>query len=158
MKTFEVFKNGTQQGELKAKNLKEAQDIVFATYGEKREVYEQEDEGTDLFETPELLPDHIKAILDSFDCESLSYSDCETMLAQMEKLGYTFEFGLDAVPFNLCEIENVIAYHRQPTAAEIKFGYGATHYKDFPLSQCTKKDGNYKKWLICPVDGLRYYY
>jgi len=56
---------------------------------------------TDLFETPELLPDNIKAILDSFDCETLSYSDCEMMLAQMEKLGYTFEFGLDAIPFNL---------------------------------------------------------
>jgi len=40
----------------------------------------------------------------------------------------------------------------------IKFGHGAIHYKDFPLSQCTKKDGNYKKWLICPIDGLRYYY
>jgi hypothetical protein len=164
---------------------------------------------TDLFETPELLPDNIKAILDSFDCETLSYQDCETMLAEMEKLGYTFEFGLDAVPFNLriseiylfddwvgnmlnssdyseTEIlsfeehyqnlltfeentnlfidwqsensENVITYHREPTKAEIKFGHGATHYKDFPLSQCTKKDGNYKKWLICPIDGLRYYY
>ena len=114
----------------------------------------------DLFSTPELLPEQIKAILDTFDVETLSYQDCETMLAEMEKLGYTFEFGLDATPFNLriSEIENVITYHRKPTTAEIKFGHGATHYKDFTLSQCTKKDGNYKKWLVCPVDGLRYYY
>jgi hypothetical protein len=62
---------------------------------------------TDLFETPELLPDNIKAILDSFDCETLSYQDCEAMLAEMEKLGYTFEFGLDAVPFNLQISENL---------------------------------------------------
>jgi hypothetical protein len=60
----------------------------------------------DLFSTPELLPEQIKAILDSFDCETLSYQDCQSMLAQMEKLGYTFEFGLDAVPFNLRISEN----------------------------------------------------
>jgi hypothetical protein len=63
-------------------------------------------ETIDLFETPELLPDNIKAILDTFDVETLSYSDCQSMLAQMEKLGYTFEFGLDAVPFNLRISEN----------------------------------------------------
>lgn len=51
-----------------------------------------------------------------------------------------------------------VEYHRQPTKGEIKFGEGATHYKDFTLEQCVKKDGNYKKWLICPIDGLRYYY
>jgi hypothetical protein len=72
---------------------------------------------TDLFETPELLPDHIKAILDTFDVETLSYSDCQSMLAQMEKLGHTFEFGLDAVPFNLRISEN------QPTKVKVKFVY-----------------------------------
>lgn len=55
-------------------------------------------------------------------------------------------------------MENTITYHRNPTAAELKFGHGATHYKDFPMSKCVKKDGNYKKWLVCPIDGLRYYY
>ncbi len=52
-----------------------------------------------------------------------------------------------------------IEYHRNPTPREIKFGEGATHYKDFDKSLCwnTKKDRP-KKWLKCPVDGLRYYY
>lgn len=59
----------------------------------------------DLFDKHELLPNEIKEILDSFDCETLSYSDCEMMLAQMLKLGYTFEFGLDALPFNLRKIQ-----------------------------------------------------
>jgi len=53
---------------------------------------------------------------------------------------------------------NVITYHRKPTPYEIKFGEGATHYKDFKRSQCTKPNGCRKQWLICPVDGLRYYY
>lgn len=51
-----------------------------------------------------------------------------------------------------------ITYFRKPTAWEIKFGYGATHYKEFKREQCSKPDGSFKEWLICPVDGLRYYY
>lgn len=43
MKKFEVYKNGTQQGELEANSLKEAKNIVFATYGEERDVFEVED-------------------------------------------------------------------------------------------------------------------
>lgn len=65
---------------------------------------------TDLFTTPELIPNEIQAILDSFDVETLSYSDCQLMLAQMEENGYTFEFGLDAVPFNLRIKENQLKY------------------------------------------------
>lgn len=42
MKEFEIFKNGTQQGTVKARNLKEAKKEVFATYGEHREVYERD--------------------------------------------------------------------------------------------------------------------
>lgn len=40
MKTFEIYKNGTEQGVVNAKNLKQAERIVFATYGENREVQE----------------------------------------------------------------------------------------------------------------------
>ena len=47
--------------------------------------------------------------------------------------------------------------HRQPTAAEIRFGHGATHYKDFPRELWEKKDGSLKFWTVCPYDGLRYY-
>ena len=50
-----------------------------------------------------------------------------------------------------------ITYHRNPTKAEIKWGAGATHYKDFHPQDCKKMDGTLKKWLVCPFDGLRYY-
>jgi hypothetical protein len=50
-----------------------------------------------------------------------------------------------------------IQYHRDPTKAEIKFGEGATHYKDFELKDCLKSNGDIKQWLICPIDRLRYY-
>ena len=49
-----------------------------------------------------------------------------------------------------------IEYHRKPTPSEIKFGYGATHYKSFDETACTKKDGSIKKRLKCPLDGLIY--
>lgn len=52
--------------------------------------------------------------------------------------------------------EKSIEYHRKPTASEIKFGHGATHYKTFDESMCTTKDGHIKKRLKCPTDGLIY--
>ena len=50
-----------------------------------------------------------------------------------------------------------LTYHRNPTAGEIKFGEGAIHYKDFAYTDCQKDNGDFKTWLICPIDGLRYY-
>ena len=78
--------------------------------------------------------------------------------------------------------------HRNPTQSEIRRGYGATHYKDIPVSlfECFivggkkrfstaceandysnalyKKTGiicgierHVKAWIVCPIDGLRYY-
>jgi len=55
----------------------------------------------DLFTTPEKLPMEILTILDNYNLESMSYVDCQNMLAEMEEKCYTFEFGLDAIPFNL---------------------------------------------------------
>ena len=78
--------------------------------------------------------------------------------------------------------------HRKPTKAEINRGYGATHYKDIPVSlferfivggktEFKTKEGAFlyanaiqkrqgvfvsverqlKNWIVCPIDGLRYY-
>ena len=41
LKEFEIYKNGTEQGSVFAKNKKEAEKIVFATYGEARTVYQK---------------------------------------------------------------------------------------------------------------------
>lgn len=51
-----------------------------------------------------------------------------------------------------------VAYHRPPTSGEIKFGCGATHYRDFPVSQCCHRGTRVlKRWFVAPDDGLRYY-
>lgn len=52
--------------------------------------------------------------------------------------------------------ERIITYSRKPTASEIRFGHGATHYKDFASSACSDKNGRIKKRLKCPIDGLIY--
>lgn len=47
-----------------------------------------------------------------------------------------------------------LTYHRKPTKYEIKLGYGAIHYIDFPYEECLKKDGSIKKRL--KFEGLIY--
>lgn len=63
--------------------------------------------------------------------------------------------------YNDLQIMNshAIQCHRQPTKGEIKFGEGATHYRDFPLSIIGLKKGKamWKNWFIAPDDRLRYY-
>ena len=55
------------------------------------------------------------------------------------------------------DIETV-TYHRPPTQAEIRFGHGATHYRDFPVSEvCHKGTRFLKRWFKAADDGLRYY-
>lgn len=48
-----------------------------------------------------------------------------------------------------------IEYWRNPTAHEIKFGYGAIHWIKVPIESVKKRDGTLKKWFI-GEDGLRY--
>ena len=54
-------------------------------------------------------------------------------------------------------MERIVTYHREPTALEIRQGYGATHYLDVPMSMVMKPDGRLKRWFRSRVDGLRYY-
>lgn len=56
----------------------------------------------DLFETPELIPSDVQAILESFDEESPNtYLELDRLVNELEVIGYTFDFYLDAEPYNL---------------------------------------------------------
>lgn len=57
----------------------------------------------DLFETPELIPTNVQAILESFNEDDFtnSYQDLEILLKLIEPLGYTFDYSLDAEPYGL---------------------------------------------------------
>jgi hypothetical protein len=62
----------------------------------------------DLFESPELLPNNVKAILSTYaDIETekgIQYSDLINMGKELAICGYEFEFYLDCIPFNLKKI------------------------------------------------------
>lgn len=59
----------------------------------------------------------------------------------------------------LVEVSRTVQYHRNPTQAEIRFGHGATHYRDFKFSECYHpKTGLPKKRLKAKDDGLWYTY
>ena len=54
------------------------------------------------------------------------------------------------------DVESV-TYHRPPTRAEIRFGYGATHYRQFSIEECCHANTRrLKAWFVAD-DGLRYY-
>ena len=55
----------------------------------------------DLFEQWDTLPKEVKEILSSFDDLEDSYQECERVLIELKPHGYTFEYQLDGIPFNL---------------------------------------------------------
>jgi hypothetical protein len=57
----------------------------------------------DLFDHPELIPQSVQDVLEKYGSD-LSYIDLENMLKEVEALGYTFEYYLDATPYNLQKI------------------------------------------------------
>lgn len=56
----------------------------------------------DLFEIPELIPSEVQSILETFDENSdNTYFELDRILAEIEPLGYIFDYGLGAEPFGL---------------------------------------------------------
>lgn len=74
-----------------------------------------------------------------------------------------YGFGSKAIRYSMYELideyydeKGDIQAHREPTKAEIKFGYGATHYASFSRSECIGKNGKIKKWFKSHRDNLTY--
>jgi hypothetical protein len=65
----------------------------------------------DLFETPSKLPKKVKAILSRYnDLEmerGIQYADLIQMGKEMAIYGYSFDFYLDCVPYNLQKINQL---------------------------------------------------
>ena len=59
----------------------------------------------DIFETPELIPVEVQAVLDTADMDSDPYIELARIVREIEPLGYTFDFYLDAKPFGLRPID-----------------------------------------------------
>jgi hypothetical protein len=63
-----------------------------------------DDEGVDLFEDYEDQPEEVSAILSKYELEDNDYNTLNDLLAELNEIGYTFEFGLDAEPYDLRKI------------------------------------------------------
>lgn len=55
----------------------------------------------DLFETPELIPDNVQVVLETFNEDADSYHELDRILSEIEPMGYTFDYYLDAEPYGL---------------------------------------------------------
>ena len=59
----------------------------------------------DLFETPELIPTEVQDVLVTFDEDCANtYHELDRLLDELEPLGYTFSYYLDAEPYWLRKI------------------------------------------------------
>lgn len=58
-------------------------------------------ESHDLFDDFEKLPKKVLAVLNRYNLEDPTYLTLEKMLFELNLIGYTFEYYLDCVPFNL---------------------------------------------------------
>jgi len=61
------------------------------------------DETNDLFENYEQQPDELQRITDRFSVldDDDPYDVCREFLAAVEAIGYTFDYGLDGIPYDL---------------------------------------------------------
>jgi len=55
----------------------------------------------DLFETPELLPKEVQDVIDKHSEMDTTYENCNTLIDDLNKVGYTCEYGLDGIPHSL---------------------------------------------------------
>jgi hypothetical protein len=55
----------------------------------------------DLFDTPELIPDYVKEILEEYQHGDFNYLDCKELELRLNSVGYTIDWGLEAEPYNL---------------------------------------------------------
>jgi len=58
----------------------------------------------DLFEQYETLPAEVNDIIADFDHLEQSYNNCAKLVEELNKVGYTCEYGLDAIPYGLRKI------------------------------------------------------
>lgn len=59
---------------------------------------------TDLFEYPELWPANLRAILARYFAKDSTYENLINLETELVKIGYSIEFGLDCVAYNLKKI------------------------------------------------------
>jgi hypothetical protein len=58
----------------------------------------------DLFETLDLIPQEVRNIIEKYEEAGADYKMCQNLIKELEQVGYTCEFGLDGVPYELKQL------------------------------------------------------
>ena len=83
----------------------------------------------DYFETPQDVPQEVRAILETFDEDAENgYEECARLVGLLEDIGWSFEYYLDAEPYNLSPM-NFDWWLQSDNVLEYEGGY---------LTQCTQ--------------------
>lgn len=56
----------------------------------------------DYFDCYDELPEEVQSILNKF--RNIDYTDCDNLINDLNKIGWTCEYYLDAVPYNLVKL------------------------------------------------------
>jgi hypothetical protein len=59
----------------------------------------------DLFEQYQTLPQEVQQVLEKYSNDDNDYSNCENLIKDLNDIGYTCDYGLDGVPFDLQKIK-----------------------------------------------------
>ena len=60
----------------------------------------------DLFNTPEILPQEVRNIIERYEeMDTCCYTMCEWLIKELKPHGYTCDYGLDGIPYELTTIK-----------------------------------------------------
>jgi hypothetical protein len=117
-----------------------------------------DDEGIDLFEDYEDIPQNLQNILDKYmqkfddDFGNMDYNDMADMHDEVYEIGYTFESGLDNQPYDLRPIgtkgKSEVEEYKNGGGVEKPNEYERRHLNDFPEKSVIvydDKNGLYKE-------------
>ena len=120
---------------------------VFAYFPEL--AYTVNEGKVDLFTCYAPIGQHSACHIDyANECKEANFNQYWNLLKELIGQGYN-----DIQVMN----KQTFEYWRPPTKQEIKFGEGASHYREFTLSEIgITKDGDLKNWFKAKDDKLRY--
>lgn len=123
---------------------------------------EMDDEGVDLFEDYEDQPEEVSAILSKYELEDNDYDILEQLLGELEEIGYTFEYGLDAEPYDLRKIGQRGKSEFYAKGGKLQIvkdedkNQGKLHYERYKgaIGSFAWIDGTYNEGILHPLDDF----
>ena len=61
-------------------------------------------DGYDMIDLPERQPIEVREIIDRFEQEDNTYESCQNLVDELKTIGWSAEYGLDAIPYNLRKV------------------------------------------------------